>query len=197
MSHWLCDLEQVDPLPSQPQCLSFISSRAFHRAQKVPETVLGWCSLSVRGSDDDDINNNIHISIREEVRINEIRKYKCLPAHTAIFNTDNQQGPIVLHMELCSMLCDSLDGREVWRRLDTCIYVAESLCCPAETVTTLLIGYISIQKKKLKKTVKCQTRQMSPSYLQMMANTLCFYSQCCFSKVFSSALQQTTLKVSR
>ena len=79
----------------------------------MPETVLGWCSLSVRGSDDDDINNNIHISVREEVRINEIRKYKCLHAHTAIFNMDNQQGLFVLHMELCSMLSGSLDGREV------------------------------------------------------------------------------------
>ena len=31
--------------------------------------------------------------------------------HTAICKMDNQQGPIVQHMELCSMLCGSLDGR--------------------------------------------------------------------------------------
>ena len=68
----------------------------------MPETVLGWCSLSVKGSDDDDSNNNTHISIREEVRISEIRKYKCLHAHTAVFNMNNQQGPIVQHMELYS-----------------------------------------------------------------------------------------------
>ena len=94
VSHELCE-NKCDPLLSQPQGLSFISSRAFHRAQKVPETVLGWCSLSAKGSDDDDINNNIHISIREEVRISEIRKYKRFHAHTAVFNTNNQQGPIV------------------------------------------------------------------------------------------------------
>ena len=29
-------------------------------------------------------------------------------------------------MELCSMLCGSPD-REVWGRMDTCIYMAESL----------------------------------------------------------------------
>ena len=42
------------------------------------------------------------------------------------------------------MLCGSLDGRGVWRRTDTCICIAESLCCPPETITTLLIGYTPI-----------------------------------------------------
>ena len=31
--------------------------------------------------------------------------------HTAIFKMDNKLRPIVQHMELCSMLYDSLDGR--------------------------------------------------------------------------------------
>ena len=39
--------------------------------------------------------------------------------HTAIFKMDHQQGPTVKHMELCSVLCGSLDGRVVWRRMDT------------------------------------------------------------------------------
>ena len=34
--------------------------------------------------------------------------------HTAVFKMDNQQGPIVQYMELCSMWCGSLDGRGVW-----------------------------------------------------------------------------------
>ena len=53
-------------------------------------------------------------------------------------------------MELFSVLCDSLDGRGVWRRMDTCIYITEFLPCSPETVTTLLTGYTSIQNKKLK-----------------------------------------------
>ena len=32
---------------------------------------------------------------------------------------DNQQEPSVQHMQLCSMVCGSLDGRGVWGRLDT------------------------------------------------------------------------------
>ena len=32
----------------------------------------------------------------------------------------NQQKPIVEHMELCSMLCASLERRRVWGRMDTC-----------------------------------------------------------------------------
>ena len=58
--------------------------------------------------------------------------------------TDDQQGPAVLHRELCPMLCGSLDGTGLGR-MDTCIIcMAESLCCPPETITTLLIGYTPV-----------------------------------------------------
>ena len=48
-------------------------------------------------------------------------------------------------MELCSMLCASLDRRGIWGRMDICIHMAEFLHCSPETITTLLIGYIPIQ----------------------------------------------------
>ena len=54
-------------------------------------------------------------------------------------------------MELCSGLCGCLDGRGVWGRMDTCISMAESLDYSPQTITTLLIGYTSIQNKKLTK----------------------------------------------
>ena len=53
-------------------------------------------------------------------------------------------------MELYSMLCATLDGREVWRRMDTCVCKAESLLYSLETTTTLSIGYIPIENKKFK-----------------------------------------------
>ena len=43
------------------------------------------------------------------------------------------------------MLCASLDGREVWERMDTCKCMTESLHCSLETTTTLLIGCTPIQ----------------------------------------------------
>jgi hypothetical protein len=43
------------------------------------------------------------------------------------------------------------DGRGVWGRMDTCICMAESIYCPLETITTLLIGYNPVQNKKFKK----------------------------------------------
>ena len=49
--------------------------------------------------------------------------------------------------ELCSMLCGSVDGRGVCGRMDTCIYIAKSLCCSCETITTMLID----KKIKFKK----------------------------------------------
>ena len=54
-------------------------------------------------------------------------------------------------MELCSVLCGSLDGRGSWGRMDTCICMAESLHCSPETATTLLIGHTPIQNKKFRK----------------------------------------------
>ena len=69
--------------------------------------------------------------------------------HTAIFKMGNQQRLTVQHMELCSELYGSLDGREVWGRMDTCICMAESLHCSPKAITTLLIGYTSIQNEKL------------------------------------------------
>ena len=45
------------------------------------------------------------------------------------------------------MLSGSLDGREIWREMDTCICMAESICCPPEMITTLLsaIGQYKIK----------------------------------------------------
>ena len=66
---------------------------------------------------------------------------------------DNQQGPTVQHMEVWSMLCGSLDREGIWGRMDTCICMAEFLCCSPETITTLFISYTPIQDKKFKKIV--------------------------------------------
>ena len=74
--------------------------------------------------------------------------------HTAIFKMDNQQGPTVQHRELCSMLYGSLNGKRVRGRMDTCMCMAESPCCPPETITILLIDCTPIQTKKLKKKQK-------------------------------------------
>ena len=54
-------------------------------------------------------------------------------------------------MELYSVLCANLNGREVWGRMDTCIcmYGWVPFCSP-ETTTTWLIGYTLRQNKSLK-----------------------------------------------
>ena len=51
-------------------------------------------------------------------------------------------------MRLCSMLSGMIWG--VWKRMNTRICMAESLCCPLETITSLLISYTTLQNKKLK-----------------------------------------------
>ena len=37
----------------------------------------------------------------------------------------------------CSVLCGSLDGTVVWRRMDTCIRMAKSFHCSPETIIIL------------------------------------------------------------
>ena len=68
--------------------------------------------------------------------------------HTAmsIFKMDNQQGCTVQHKEVFFMLCGSLDGRGVWGRVDTCICMVESLCCPPETITILWLAIPQFKK---------------------------------------------------
>jgi len=46
--------------------------------------------------------------------------------------------------ELCSMSCGNLDRKGTWGRMDTCMCMAESLCCLPETITTLLISYTPV-----------------------------------------------------
>ena len=68
-----------------------------------------------------------------------LQKVTWFDIHTGMFKMDNQQGS---YRALCSTLCGNLGGRGVWGRMDTCKCMAESLCCPPKTITTLLIGYV-------------------------------------------------------
>ena len=45
------------------------------------------------------------------------------------------------------MVCGSLDGKGVWGRMDTRICMAESLCCPPETITTLFANWLYLNTK--------------------------------------------------
>ena len=54
------------------------------------------------------------------------------------------------------MLCGSLAGRGVWGKMDTCVCMAESLCCSFETITALFVNqlYPNTKLKKKKKKVE-------------------------------------------
>ena len=103
---------------------------------------------------------------------------------TAIFKMDNQQGPTIQHRELCSMLCGSLDGREVWGRMDTCIWMAEFPICSPETIITLLISHIPIQNKKLKNKMCIDSWQYCTIQYYFMGYTKAFVFQVFHSQYF-------------
>ena len=52
-------------------------------------------------------------------------------------------------MELGSIFCNNLNGKRIWKILDTCICTTESLCCTYETKTTLFCWLISYAAKSL------------------------------------------------
>ena len=65
-------------------------------------------------------------------------------------------------MEFYSMLCGSLDGREVQGRTDPCICMAESLRCSPETITTLLADYESESEAAQSCPTLCDPTDCSP-----------------------------------
>ena len=67
-----------------------------------------------------------------------------------MFKMSSQQGPIAQHREPCSTSCGCLDGRGVWEREITLVWLAESFWCWPETITTLSIGYTPTQNKNFK-----------------------------------------------
>ena len=54
-------------------------------------------------------------------------------------------------MELCSVLFGSLHGMVVFGKMNTYIFMADTLHSSTEIIITLLIGYTPIQNKKFKK----------------------------------------------
>ena len=49
------------------------------------------------------------------------------------------------------MLYGNLEGRGVWERVDTCIYMAESLRFSLETITTLFVNWLYPNTKNFKR----------------------------------------------
>ena len=67
--------------------------------------------------------------------------------HPMVFKMDNQEGAIVWCMEFCSVLMSLLGWERSLREngyINVCKCMAELLCCPPETIITLLIGYTQI-----------------------------------------------------
>ena len=56
--------------------------------------------------------------------------------------------------------------------MDTCICMAESLCCSPETITTLLRGYIPTQNKKLQKKKKKYHKTGRLSHTHLFSRSL-------------------------
>ena len=71
------------------------------------------------------------------------------------------------------MLCGSLDQRRVWGRMHTCICMSESLCCPPETITTLLISYTPIKNKQFFKKIDTGKKKKISKGKDMMDVFIC------------------------
>jgi len=54
-----------------------------------------------------------------------------------MYKIGNQKGLTVWHREVYSVLCGDQTGKEIQKREDTYIHMADSLCCTAETDTAM------------------------------------------------------------
>ena len=64
-----------------------------------------------------------------------------IQVHTAIFKTDNQQGPAGQQGKLLSVMWQTGWEAGLGKNEYMYMYGRVHLCCPPETITTLLIGY--------------------------------------------------------
>ena len=62
------------------------------------------------------------------------------PEWSTRVKTDNQERPPAQHRELWSVLYNNIHGQIIWKRIDTCVHITESLCCTLETNTICLIN---------------------------------------------------------
>ena len=93
-----------------------------------------------------DLETELTVACKEEAGEGTVKEFG-MNKYTLRYLKWIKQGPTAQHRELCSMSCGSLGGWGVWGRMDTCMCVAESLCCSPETITTLLIDYTPIQNQ--------------------------------------------------
>ena len=75
---------------------------------------------------------------------------------------DNQQEPNIQHRELCSILYNNLNGKRIWKRIDTYICITESYCCTSETITILSLNYAAAAKSLQSCPTLCDPRDGSP-----------------------------------
>ena len=87
-----------------------------------------------------DLENQLMVTRREGWGEGIVREFG-INTYTLLYLEWITNKDLLQHRKLCSMLCGSLYGRGVWGRMDTDIYMAEPLCYPPETITTLLPSY--------------------------------------------------------
>ena len=64
--------------------------------------------------------------------------------NAAVYKMDKQQWPTVQHREPYSIFCNNLYEKKIWKRLDICVCITESVCCTSETNTALWINYTPV-----------------------------------------------------
>ena len=69
-----------------------------------------------------------------------VREFGRSCTHCCIQNGSTSRTYCIAHGNLLNVMCQP-GWKRVWGRMDTCIYMAESLCCLLETITTLLMDY--------------------------------------------------------
>ena len=85
--------------------------------------------------------------------------FKTVCNEVQMFAVKNREN--VLCRELCLVLHGSLDGKGVWGKMDKCICMAESVCCPPQTITALSTAYQFSSVQSLSRVQLCNPMNRS------------------------------------
>ena len=69
--------------------------------------------------------------------VHGVAKSDTTERRTLTNETDNRREPTVSLREFYSVLCGDLNGKEIQKRGDMCMRIADPLCCTVEANTTL------------------------------------------------------------
>ena len=151
----------------QPKYWSFSFSISPSNSGLIPLGLTGWISLQSKGSQESSQHHSSILQILPKLGKNQVQKLHHFSSTSQIPPTSELEGIDLFYLRVFYLFLKQkarvklpdfmYSGFNIWEMIwanfsackNVYLLMAESLRCSSETITTLLIGYIRIQNKKV------------------------------------------------